>query len=175
MGVKVGQDIDESLRQHRFPRAGRPKQKHVVSSRRGGDQRVDDIGLPDDVGQVSRRGIGFGLARGLDCVNVWHHDVGTVLSQGVRKTRHGDDLDTWHEFRLGSISRGDHNAPSPRIARGDNSRQHSGDRSDPSVESKFTDMNARGDRFCWHVSCPRQNRQRDGEVESAALFRQARG
>jgi hypothetical protein len=52
-GSQVGQKVDESFRQHGFSCSRRPQQKHVVTPGCCGNECVDDVRLPDDVGQVA--------------------------------------------------------------------------------------------------------------------------
>jgi hypothetical protein len=98
-----------------------------------------------------------------------------VLAKSLGEACHSNDLDSGHEFRLGAISRWNHDAPRPSIASGNNGGQNPRNRSNATVESELAHMYTRGDGFGWHITRSRQNRQRDGKVESAPLFWQACG
>jgi len=69
VGVEVGQQTGQTAREQGLARTGRPEHEQVMTSGRGHLQRLDRLGVADDVGQVTgldARGDRHGRFEGID-------------------------------------------------------------------------------------------------------------
>ena len=95
---EVGKDAHESLGQHCFSGAGRTEHERVMAASCCNDERLDDVGLPNHIGEVPVVDDRRTRVRGQNRVSFRRIDVSPVNCRGVAKARHCKHANPRNEF-----------------------------------------------------------------------------
>ncbi len=147
----------------------------MVPTGSGDDESFDGLLLPDHVGEIE------GLARaprvGCDLheFDIRHLHVGAVPDGDLRQRPGCAYVDTGHQPRLCLVPVWHDRRLESRSCRREDRGEDTGHRSDPAVETEFTDMDRPGDGTRLDGSARRQTRHGHAQVEPGAMLRKACG
>ena len=170
--VEVGQEPRHPARQHRLARAGRTDHQQVVAPGRRDLHRPAGRELPDDVGEVVRRGAAAGTCAGADRAE--RPVLPAQPGQHVGQVLGPEHLQALHEARLDGRGRGHHHTLHPEPPGREQRRQDPAHAAHPPVERQLAEQHHPAQSGERHRARRREHRAGQGQVVPAALLRQRR-
>ena len=159
-------------RQHRLARAGRADHQQVVAPGRRDLHRPAGRELPDDVGEVVRRGAAAGTCAGPDRAE--RAVLPAQPGQHVGQVLGPEHLEALHEARLDGRGRGHHHALHPEPPGREQRRQDPAHAAHPPVERQLAEQHDPAQPGERHRARRREHRAGQSQVVPAALLRQRR-